>query len=98
MEDASSSKLAQMQLYNIFLDKLASFCDDEWHLILFEGSPTDNSYSWCPDCVFALPHIKKFKAAYGGPVEFLQFNVGSREEWENLKSNPFKISFPNLTD
>jgi len=98
MESEPSAEFTQPQLYNIFLDKLSSFHDDEWHLVMFEGSPADNSYSWCPDCIYALPHVKKFKAAYGGPVEFLQFKVGSREEWENEKANPFKISFPYLTD
>jgi hypothetical protein len=98
MESEPSKEFTQPQLYNIFLDKLSSFRDVEWHLIMFEGSPADGSYSWCPDCVYALPHVKKFIAAYGGPVEFLQFKVGSREEWENEKTNPFKTSFPYLTD
>ncbi len=93
-----SSEFTQPQLYDLFLEKVASFRDNSWHLVIFEGSPTDSLYSWCPDCVFALPHVKKFKAAYGGSVEFLQFKVGSREEWENTKTNPFKISFPYLTD
>jgi Eukaryotic protein of unknown function (DUF953) len=90
--------LTQKQLYNIFTDQLSTFRDDEWHLVLFEGSPTENSYSWCPDCIFALEQVKQFKSSYGGPVEFLQFKVGSREEWESEKTNPFKTSFPYLTD
>jgi len=85
------------ELYNEFLDQLSRFGVSEWHLILFEGSPTENSYSWCSDCVFALEGVKKFKASYGGPVKFLQFKVGSEEEWSS-QDNPFKARFPNLTD
>jgi len=91
-------ELTQRQLYEIFVNKLTSFRDDSWHLVLFEGSPTANSYSWCPDCVFALDDVKKFKASYGGPVEFLQFKVGSKEEWDNIEINSFKKNFPYLTD
>ena len=93
-----NESLTQKQLYDVFIDKLSTFRDDEWHLVLFEGSPTENSYSWCSDCVFALDHVKKFKSSYGGPVQFLQFKVGSNEEWDNENANPFKMSFPYLTD
>lgn len=41
--------------------------------------------------------VKKFRSSYGGPVKFLQFKVGSREEWKS-PDNPFKAEFPNLTD
>jgi len=85
------------QLYDEFLDQLSRFEDSEWHLILFEGSPTENSYSWCTDCIFALDGVKEFQASYGGPVKFLQFKVGSKEEW-SLLDNPFKSQFPYLTD
>jgi hypothetical protein len=85
------------QLYNTFLDQLSEFREEEWHLVLFEGSPTENSYSWCSDCVFALEGVRKFKSSYGGPVEFLQFKVGSEDEWMSL-DNPFKSKFPYLTD
>jgi hypothetical protein len=98
MEKETVSGITQRHLYDLFLDKLSSFRDDQWHVVLFEGSPTNNAYSWCPDCVFALDDVKNFKASYGGPVEFLQFKVGSREEWDNEKANPFKTGFPNLTD
>src|ERR1700752_3991107 len=98
MENEMVSEMTQRQLYDLFLDQLSSFRDDRWHLVLFEGSPTNDAYSWCPDCVFALDDVKKFKASYGGPVEFLQFKVGSREEWDNVGANPFKTSFPYLTD
>ena len=98
MKSEPSSEFTQPQLYNFFLDKLVLFGEDAWHLVLFEGSPADGAYSWCTDCVYALPEVKKFKASYGGPVEFLQFKVGSKEEWENAKTNPFKTSFPFLTD
>ena len=87
---------ASDQLYDSFLDQLSKFRDDEWHVVLFEGSPTENLYSWCPDCVFALDGVKKFKSTYGGPVHFIQFKVGSKEEW--LLDSPFKIRFPYLTD
>jgi len=85
------------QIYNSFLDQLSGFREDEWYLVLFEGSPTENSYSWCSDCVFAQEGVKKFKSTYGGPVKFLQFKVGSREEWTS-RDNPFKTKFPCLTD
>jgi hypothetical protein len=98
MENEIMSGVTQRQLYDIFLDKLSNFREDQWHLLLFEGSPTDNAYSWCSDCVFALDHVKKFKASYGGPVDFLQFKVGSKEAWDNAQANPFKTSFPYLTD
>jgi hypothetical protein len=98
MESERISSLTQPQLYEIFENKLSSFREGSWHLILFEGSATANSYSWCSDCVFALDEVKKFMASYGGPVEFLQFKVGSKEEWDNAETNPFKKSFPYLTD
>ena len=88
---------SQHRIYDEFLDQLSRFKENEWHLILFEGSPTENTYSWCPDCVFAQEDVKKFKSTYGGPVNFLQFKVGSREEWTSPE-NPFKLKFPNLTD
>ena len=98
MEKEIVSEFTQQELYDLFLEKLSKFREDQWHLVLFEGSPTDNAYSWCSDCIFALDHVKKFKASYGGPVEFLQFKVGSKAEWDNVGSNPFKTSFPYLTD
>lgn len=88
---------SQNQIYNVFLDQLSGFKENEWYLILFEGSPTENAYSWCSDCVFAQEGVKKFKSSYGGPVAFLQFKVGSREEWTSPE-NPFKLKFPHLTD
>lgn len=88
---------SQNRIYNSFLDQLSGFKENEWHLILFEGSPTENAYSWCSDCVFAQEGVKKFKSTYGGPVNFLQFKVGSREEWTSPE-NPFKSKFPHLTD
>lgn len=85
------------QIYENFLKQVSGFKDDEWHLILFEGSPTENSYSWCSDCVNAQEGVRKFKSSYGGPVKFLQFKAGSREEWTS-PDNPFKVKFPCLTD
>jgi Eukaryotic protein of unknown function (DUF953) len=87
----------QDQIYNSFLEQLSKFKEDEWHLVLFEGSPTENAYSWCSDCVYAEEGVRKFKASYGGPVRFLQFKVGSKEEWGSA-DNPFKVKFPCLTD
>jgi hypothetical protein len=46
--------------------------------------------------VFAQEGVKKFKSTYGGPVDFLQFKVGSKEEWSS--DSPFKTQFPYLTD
>ncbi|MGI0079169.1 MAG: thioredoxin domain-containing protein [Nitrososphaerales archaeon] len=97
IDDPTHNALSQSDLYRVFKEKLSKFEEREWNLVLFEGSPTDNSYSWCPDCVFALDHIRKFKASYGGPVSFLQFKVGSRGEWESGR-NPFKRDFPFLSD
>lgn len=91
------SGLSRHEIYNTFLEQLSKFSDSDWHIILFEGSPTENSYSWCSDCVFAQDGVKKFKESYGGPVKFLQFKVGSKEEWSAL-DNPFKTRFPYLTD
>jgi hypothetical protein len=88
---------ARNQLYNTFLDQLSRFGQDEWNLVLFEGSPTENAYSWCSDCIFALEGVKKFQSSYGGPVKFFQFKVGSREEWI-VPDNPFKAKLPHLTD
>jgi hypothetical protein len=87
----------RVEIYNEFLSRLSGFKEDEWYLILFEGSPTENAYSWCSDCVYAQEGVKKFKASYGGPVKFLQFKVGSKEEWGE-PDNPFKTKFPCLTD
>jgi hypothetical protein len=84
-------------IYNTFLDQLSRFKENEWNLVLFEGSPTENAYSWCSDCIFAQEGVRKFKSNYGGPVRFSQFKVGSRDEW-GLPDNPFKQKFPCLTD
>ena len=92
------SGLGQQELYENFVNKLSSFPEDSWYLAIFEGSPTAYSYSWCSDCVFAVDEVKKFKASYGGPVKFLQFKVGSNAEWDDVAENPFKTSFPYLTD
>jgi hypothetical protein len=91
------SESARTGIYNAFLEQLSGFKEDQWYLVLFEGSPTENSYSWCSDCVFSQEDVKKFKSSYGGPVKFLQFKVGSREEWTS-PDNPFKLRFPCLTD
>jgi len=88
---------ARNQIYNAFLDQLSQFKENQWNLVLFEGSPTENAYSWCSDCIFAQEGVKKFKSSYGGPVKFLQFKVGSREDW-TAPDNPFKQKFPFLTD
>jgi hypothetical protein len=90
-------KFSQKQIYDEFLSQLSNFGDDKWYLVLFEGSPTEDAYSWCSDCVYASEGVKSFKSSYGGPVKLLQFKVGSREEWKS-PDNPFKASFPYLTD
>ncbi len=88
---------ARNQIYNAFLDQLSQFKENDWYLVLFEGSPTENAYSWCSDCIYAQEDVRKFKSSYDGPVKFLQFKVGSKEEW-TFPDNPFKVKFPCLTD
>jgi hypothetical protein len=97
---ATSRKLTAKDLYRQFQDSLLSFRPGSWTLGVFEGSPTDGLYSWCPDCVVASTHLRTFKESVLSPnAKLLNFKVGSRKEWESKQSlNPFKKNFPFLSD
>jgi len=95
-------KMTQDDLYEQFQSTLgSSFKAGSWHLAIFEGSPIEGLYSWCPDCIVALPHIKKFEEYNNkeNRVKLVKFKVGLREEWESTeRKSPFKQNFPHLQD
>jgi hypothetical protein len=88
------------QLHTTFSEALLNFENRTWVLAVFEGSPTDKTYSWCPDCIPAADELRNFSASYQGAVKLLQFKVGTKEEWEgnNQVFNPFRVKFPFLSD
>jgi hypothetical protein len=87
------------QLYKRFETVMTKQKAGAWILALFEGSPQDSAYSWCPDCVAASEDVRSFLASYKGHVRFVQFKVGSKEEWEGRdKPNPFRERFPHVSD
>jgi Thioredoxin domain-containing protein 17-like, thioredoxin domain len=100
-EEKEIEKLTAEDLYRQFQNSVSSFARDSWHLTVFEGSPEDGLYSWCPDCVVASTHIRHFEEySKESKVKLLKFKVGSKDEWESKTSdkNPFKQSFPLLQD
>jgi hypothetical protein len=88
-------------LHQIFNRAWKDFAPNSWNLAIFEGSPENGLYSWCPDCVVASTHIAKFeslqKSRKGRKARLCKFHVGSRSEWKSEK-NPFRKEFPHLTD
>lgn len=72
---------------------------ESWTLAIFEGSPTEDAYSWCSDCVAASGDLRIFLSEYRGQVKVIQFKVGSKKEWERRDApSPFKAKFPHLVD
>ena len=96
----ANRKPTAKDLYRQFQDSLLSFRPGLWTLAVFEGSPTDGLYSWCPDCVVASAHLRTFRENVLSPnAMLLNFKVGSRKEWESKQGlNPFKKNFPFLSD
>ena len=91
-------KLSASDLHSQFENEIQSFEQKSWHIAIFEGSPSGNLYSWCPDCVVASTHVSNFEK-YQDKVKLLKFKVGARREWESkTKLNPFKDKFPHLSD
>jgi hypothetical protein len=94
----SNKKLSSVDLYKQFRKALGSFEDESWNLALFEGSPAEGLYSWCPDCIVASTHIRHFEE-YQNKIKLLKFKVGTRKEWESQAHlNPFRRNFPFLSD
>lgn len=97
-------KLTSLELYSQFCDSLQNFKPGSWTLALFEGSPAEGLYSWCPDCVVMSTHVRNLerdqeKNDKAPSAKLLKFKVGSRREWESKrKLNPFKAGFPHLSD
>jgi hypothetical protein len=91
---------AAEQLHGEFRKALLNFKKGSWVLAVFEGSPTYDAYSWCPDCIPAANEMRSFSASYSGPVKLIQFKVGTKEEWEgeDQDPNPFRAKFPFVTD
>ncbi len=86
-------------LYKDFNDSLSRFETGRWAIAIFEGSPCEGQYSWCPDCNFAYDDMRRFAARYKGPVKMFHFKVGLKEEWESMENhNPFRAKFPFLSD
>jgi hypothetical protein len=91
-------KLSAGDLYKEFRKSLTSFKERNWNLAIFEGSPAEGLYSWCPDCIVASAHIRRFEE-YQDQIQLLKFKVGTRKEWESRsKLNPFRINFPFVSD
>ena len=92
------TRLTALELHNQFKEIVSNFKPSSWHLAIFEGSPIEGLYSWCPDCVVASTHVANFEK-YQEKVQLLKFKVGSKREWESkTKLNPFKAKFPFLSD
>ena len=91
-------KLSAGDLYKQFQKSLTSFKERKWNLAIFEGSPVEGLYSWCPDCIVASAYIRRFEE-YQHQIQLLKFKVGTRNEWESkTRLNPFRINFPFLSD
>jgi hypothetical protein len=94
-------QLDAVALHRIFFRTWKGFAPNSWNLAIFEGSPENGLYSWCPDCVVASSHIAKFeslqKSSKGKKARLYKFHVGSRNEWKS-NENPFRKEFPHLSD
>jgi hypothetical protein len=91
-------KLTAKDLFMQFRKSLTSFEERSWNLAIFEGSPAEGLYSWCPDCIVASAHIQHFEK-YQNQIKLLKFKVGTRKEWEaKIRLNPFRANFPFLSD
>ena len=92
--------ITQERLYAKFEEAVRQMRDRDWLLAMFEGSPTEEGYSWCSDCVAASEDLRSFMADHRGFVKVVQFKVGSKKEWKGGSdgSSPFKIKFPHLVD
>jgi len=101
MQTTREKQLDSDALYQIFIKTWKGFAPNSWNLAIFEGSPENGLYSWCPDCVVASSHIAKFeslqKSSKGTKARLYKFRVGSRKEWKS-KENPFRNEFPHLSD
>ena len=94
-----SPLMTSLDLYDQFQSKFEkSFPNQPWTISIFEGSPANGLYSWCPDCVVASAHIQRFEK-HKNRIKLVKFKVGTRKEWENKKDlNPFKARKPYLSD
>jgi hypothetical protein len=92
-------KISALQLYKQFEDTTETgFSGRAWTIAIFEGSPSEGLYSWCPDCIVASAHIERFEK-YQSDMNLLKFKVGTRKEWESKQVlNPFKTKYPYLSD
>jgi hypothetical protein len=92
------TKLTSADLYAQFKDSIEHFENGSWRIAIFEGSPEEGLYSWCPDCVVALPHIQSFER-FAPKAKLMRFKVGSKDEWEaSSGNNPFRFNFPYVSD
>jgi hypothetical protein len=99
--DNKIRKLTSQGLYSQFVDFHKNFKPGTWTIAMFEGSPANGLYSWCPDCIVASTHVRRFEERKLGSqdIKLQNFRVGSRIEWESKsKLNPFRIRFPFLSD
>ncbi len=95
---SNSQLLTASDLYTQFKNAHSNFESGVWRVVVFEGSPEEGLYSWCPDCNVALPHIQKFEGKHKD-VKLLRFKVGSRLEWESKDHlDPFRENFPFISD
>jgi Eukaryotic protein of unknown function (DUF953) len=101
MQITREKKIDSRVLHHLFIRTWKDFAPNSWNLAIFEGSPENGLYSWCPDCIVASSHIAKFeslqKSSKGAKAKLLKFHVGSRKEW-NSKENVFRKEFPHLSD
>ncbi len=101
MQITEEKQLDAVALHQIFTKAWKGFAPISWNLAIFEGSPENGLYSWCPDCVVASSHIAKFeslqKSSKSKKARLYKFHVGSRNEWKS-KENPFRKEFPHLPD
>jgi hypothetical protein len=96
-------KLNASILHTMFLDEYDKFEPKSWRVIIFEGSPENGLYSWCPDCIVARQYISDFEKRnrknHHNAIKIQKFHVGSRSEWESRRQiNPFKKESPYLVD
>jgi len=94
-------KLTTQELHLQFLGAYNSFRSGSWRIAVFEGSPEEGLYSWCPDCIVASNHLRRYekKKQESSNISLSKFKVGTKKEWESkTEPNPFKKKFPYLSD
>jgi hypothetical protein len=96
---ALTRSVSAASLYRQFKNSYSAFEASKWYLAVFEGSPCEGMYSWCSDCNVAYPEISRFATSRPGNAKFLQFKVGTKEQWESkITMNPFRLRHPNISD